>query len=213
MKNYEKMFTFFLSNKVNTETAEYKSRSFKLFMYINKSIIKCNQEDARRLKKCKMTIKLPIHLRYHAPNESSNQKPKEYTEVSLKKPNIFINNCSVHLNQNHYFDLDNIGNSNQNFDSEYSEYEELNYSYFNRTIKLPCEKNASVPNDYLIYISNFNKKSDDLQYQLNKNQINYMNFYEKICSFNELSFKKVRQFLFLKLKKKYLLLYMFYVDV
>ncbi len=191
MKKYEQMYTFFLSNKVNTETAEYKSRDFKLFIYINDNIIDCQQiSQHNKIKICKILIKLPIHLRYHAPNTSSNQKDNDYIEISLNKPKIFVNNCSVHLNQN--IDLDfTETHSSQSFYTEYTDLEDLNYNYSNMTIQLPCDKNLSVPNDYLIYISNFNKKSGELQYQLNKNQIYFMNYNENICKWNEIVFKEV----------------------
>ena len=103
MNSYDQMYKFYLSNKVNTETAEYKSRSFKIFIYVNTSVITCDHfENSKRVKTCKILIKLPIHLRYHAPNTSSQQKSNEYTEIILNKPNIFIKNCSAHLNQKDY---------------------------------------------------------------------------------------------------------------
>jgi hypothetical protein len=191
MKKYEQMYTFYLSNKVNTETAEYNSRNFKLFIYINNNIINCQELSQKsKIKKCKILIKLPIHLRYHAPNTSPDQKSNDYVEISLNKPKVFVNNCSAHLNQNIALDFTKT-HSSQSFYTEYTDFEDLNYNYSNMTINLPCDKNISVPNDYLIYISNFNKKSGELQYQLNKIQIDFMNFNEKICKFAELTFKEV----------------------
>lgn len=44
-KSYDQMFTFLLSNKVNTETAAYKARNFNLFLFINRNAVKCYSRD------------------------------------------------------------------------------------------------------------------------------------------------------------------------
>ena len=128
-----------MSNKVNTETAEYKSRSFKLLIYINKIIIDCQQlSPQNKIQICKILIKLTIHLRYQAPNTSSNQISNDYVEISLNKPKVFVNNCSARLNQNIVFDFTKT-HSSQSFYTEYTDFEDLNYNYCNMTIYLPCD--------------------------------------------------------------------------
>jgi hypothetical protein len=193
-KQYEQSYRVYLSNKVNTETAEYKSRSFKLFIYINQSLANCNRLKENTRETCEISIKLPIHLRYHGAKTSSsghmNKSTLEHIEITLKKPKVFVDKCSAHFLLNQNQEKKN-SESDRNYYSEQSDLEDLNYNYLNQTIELPCEKNASANNDYLIYISNFNRKSGALQYQLKKIQIDYMNFFEKICQWNEITFSQM----------------------
>lgn len=76
-KIYDRMFTFYLSNKVNTETAGYKSQNFQAFVYLAKSkeLLNCSRHESDKTitstrlaaVNCTLTIKLPIHVRYHSP--------------------------------------------------------------------------------------------------------------------------------------------------
>lgn len=95
---YKKSFSFILSRKVNTESAEYASRNFNLFMYLNPQIIKCyspddknitqylaNNTDAHLLKHfCRIFYRLPIHARYQSPSANG-----DYANFNLRAPNLF----------------------------------------------------------------------------------------------------------------------------
>lgn len=101
-KIYEQMYTFFLSNKVNTETAGYKSQNFQAFLYLARSGLNCSGNDnekpssiaqSSRLN-CTLTIKLPIHVRYHTPKiplgdscDACNESSLSLEEVSSSEEN------------------------------------------------------------------------------------------------------------------------------
>ena len=200
LKTYENMYTFFLSNKVNTETAEYKSKEFKLFIYINNKIINCNTLPPIRNTNstasidlaCKLSIKLPIHIRYHAPqstdtNETStkNGSTNEYFYFELRRPRLFVYNCTAHSNPRYKAD-----GSKENFFESNGDEEEIDYKYINNTLELPCEKNLTHKNDYLIYISNFYNGSN-----LDHEALHIPTFSEKLCLWNELKYEQVKQFI------------------
>jgi hypothetical protein len=146
---YLQMYKFILSNKVNTETAEYKSQRFKLYLYINKKIMNCgltasssssstfvlnstatvsfnvasgaqaaNNNTALTGNKktegkyCRIFIKLPIHMRYHAPSSDDNQHQQQqqkqqqqqqqqhamYFNWTQRRPRLYVTNCTAYLN-------------------------------------------------------------------------------------------------------------------
>jgi len=207
MKNYEKMYKFFLSNKVNTETAGYKSQEFQLFIYINNNIIKCNETTTSAQQKgylCKMEIKVPIHLRYNLPassrENSSNTNEKLYYNFTLRRPRIYVNNCQAHLKQTtveleERADESSLSpmNRNQNQDENYKMYRNQS-----RVLELPCERNTNSKTDYLIYLTNYNKNkvsvndsfANETNAKLGKSLI--YNSVE-MCTWNELSYKQVTQ--------------------
>lgn len=82
---YKQLFSFFLSEKVNTESIEYRSEQFMLFLFINKSLISCDDLS----KKCMVNFSYPFHLRYHAP--SSNYL---YLHFKLLYPRVLVANCN-----------------------------------------------------------------------------------------------------------------------
>lgn len=174
LKNFEKMYSFFLSNKVNTETAEYKSRHFQMFIYINNSIIDCDyatNDSSTNLSEyiCRFTIKIPLHVRYHAVSKSAaasklisidENSTDEYFNFTIKRPRLFITNCSAHLHQL-----------------------ELNPNKKNKILELPCERNRKSKNDYLIYLDNNN--------EYNKSSLKNLKLNENLCMWNELKLEQV----------------------
>lgn len=200
LKTYENMYNFFLSNKVNTETAEYKSKEFKLFLYINNKIINCNTLPPIRNNNsnnsidlaCKLSIKLPIHIRYHAPQSNDNDTnttngtTNEYFYFELKRPRLFVYNCTAHSNPR-YKDVGKTENSNEKF-FESTDEDDLDYKYINNTLVVPCEKNLTHKNDYLIYVNNFyNNSNNDHQGHHNY----YPTFTETLCLWNEIKYDQV----------------------
>ena len=213
MKNYEKMYKFFLSNKVNTETAGYKSQEFQLFIYINNNIIKCNETTSAQQKRyvCKMEIKLPIHLRYNLPsllkqelenssNSSLNSNEQLYYNFKLRRPRIYVNNCLAHLKQTNVELEEHADDSlNQNQNEKSSSNHDENYKIYrnqSRVLELPCERNTKSKTDYLIYLTNYNKNkvsvndsaSNETNTKLNKSLISNS---VEMCTWNELSYKQV----------------------
>lgn len=97
---YMRLFSFFLSDKVNTESIEYRSEPFMLFMIINKNLFSCDEIS----KKCNVSFSYPFHLRYHAPSIN-----KLHKNLKLIYPRVLVANCHDHdrINQNEFI-LKNI---------------------------------------------------------------------------------------------------------
>ena len=134
MKNYEQNYTFLLSNKVNTETAEYRSLKFKLFIYINRQIINCfetrNESNSSQFS-CRIFLKLPIHVRYHAPTSGPDN---QYYNFTVRRPRLFVTNCSLaEIQEKRVAQL-----------TENTELEKM--------IELPCDRDKKSFNDYLTFI-------------------------------------------------------------
>jgi len=158
-KNYDRMFTFLLSNRVNTETAAYKSRNFNLFLFINRNIVKCysqkndsdfleivnnqtsfnisdeEQADHAQLKTfCRIFIRIPIHVRYNEPVSSG-----DFIDFTLKSPHIYAANCT---NDN------NNAVRQEQFSSDYKlqnvDFHMLiNSSTFTDNLVFPCQKSSN----------------------------------------------------------------------
>lgn len=109
-KLYEQMYTFFLSNKVNTETAGYKSQNFQAFLFLVKSGLNCTSsglnENSSKLN-CTLTIKLPIHVRYHSPKIPLGDA---YNESSLTLVAVSSDENSTELFEQNEFDSSNDEN-------------------------------------------------------------------------------------------------------
>ena len=137
---YEKMYTFFLSNKVNTETAGYKSQNFQTLLYLNKSEeqLICGEEESiynmTTIKKsgpsklnCKLIIKLPIHVRYHSPKSSqydnrssSAAAASTWSQVeALDEATVhdLVENGTIHEDENDddHDSIDHEGETNEYF--------------------------------------------------------------------------------------------------
>lgn len=209
MKNYEKMYKFFLSNKVNTETAGYKSQEFQLFIYINNSIIKCNETSSAQQKgySCKMEIKVPIHLRYNLPSllkqereNCSNNNEQLYYNFTLRRPRIYVNNCLAHLKQTNveHTDESSLSAINQTQTEKPSNHDE-NYKIYrnqSRVLELPCERNTKSKTDYLIYLTNYNKNKVNVNDSSSNETNTKLNESLKsnsveMCTWNELSYRQV----------------------
>jgi hypothetical protein len=180
LKKYQYMFTFYLSNKVNSETAEYKSQDFELFIYINNKIISCNIYEETNSKNiteysCKILIKVPIHLRY----QTVSRIEGAYYNFTIKKPNFYWRD---------YNDEQNNFENTQNYISK----SEIN------SLELPCEKNASSNNDYLIYMKNYfkNKNNTNMVNISSNSYLYYLVFETKVCKWYEIPFEEVKFGLF-----------------
>lgn len=120
-KQYNSQYSFILSNRVNTETAEYKSLPFKLYLYIKNDLIKCDFIDVNKTADyvCKFSILLPIHARYRQPTEQLNNTGN-YFNFTLYRPKLFTRNLN---------------------DFETNDLNYLNDSLLNSSIlKFPCQK-------------------------------------------------------------------------
>lgn len=165
------MYSVYLSNKVNTETAEYRSRRFQVFLYLNNSTLKCQPQNEGN---CSMIIKMPIHIRYHAPlmeniseslNDSlkdTNQEYQQYFNFSLKKPRLLVSKCKNYFNQ----------------------FEQSETYLTQNSFKLPCEKNTKIRNDYLFYLDENNSSL------LNSSLVKYSSHEE--CEWSEILFDNRR---------------------
>lgn len=178
-KIYEQMYSFYLSNKVNTETAEYRSRKFQLFLFLNNDRLTCNERSvwdmtnetttSQKYKyRCRFTIRVPIHVRYHAPleyssntsisnitfenNSDEEESTNEYYKFVLKRPRIFVTSCTFKMAPKQI-----------NFD-----------------VELPCEKNKTLRNDYLFYLEN--KKTPNAS---------LLKDYQKLCNWEQVKFSQV----------------------
>lgn len=158
---YENMYSFYLSNRVNIETIEYRSTKFQLFLILNNERLTCNERseldvaNGEKYKyRCSLTIRVPIHVRYHAPFESSSNETKstnEFYKFSLNTSRIFATSCSLETDQ-----------TENNF-------------------KLPCEKNKTASrNDYLFFLDD--AKSAD-SFSLKDNL--------KLCIWKEVKYSQV----------------------
>jgi hypothetical protein len=209
MKNYEKMYKFFLSNKVNTETAGYKSQEFQLFIYVNNNIIRCNATTSAQQKAyiCKMQIKLPIHLRYNLPSLSnlqkgncSNKNEQFYYNFTLRRPRIYVNNCLAHLKQSNVKSEDSgADESSSNLLEKQSLSHDESYKMYrnqSRVLELPCERNTKSKTDYLIYLTNYNKNKVSTN-DSSSNETNtrlgesIRSNSVEMCTWNEISYKEV----------------------
>jgi hypothetical protein len=82
LKNYERSFLFTLSSKVSIEKAEYNSNEFEMFIFPNRNVMRSGS----------FTIRVPFHLRYHAPSSNSSM---EYLSFELNPPRLFLSQCVV----------------------------------------------------------------------------------------------------------------------
>ena len=137
LKNYEKMYTFLLSNKVNTESVGYRSLKFKLFIYINRDIISCQEANQTTNSSanpfCRIFLKLPIHVRYQSP---TSDVENQYYNFTVKRPRIFATNCSINLDKKVPLE---------------GEAEAVNESsdLLEKMIELPCERDKNSYDDYI----------------------------------------------------------------
>ena len=87
LKNYEQLFLFSMSRRVNIEKAEYNSRDFELFIFPEGNAI--NYKSKNNQMHGEFTLKVPIHIRYHDPEEV------EYINFTLNNPRLFLSNCNL----------------------------------------------------------------------------------------------------------------------
>ncbi len=91
-KQYASNYSFIFSNRVNTETSEYKAVPFKLFIFVNNDqLINCDFVDVNKRSDyvCKFSLSLPFHARYRAPQSNSY-----FLNFTLKRPLIFVRNLN-----------------------------------------------------------------------------------------------------------------------
>lgn len=91
-KQYTSNYSFIFSNRVNTETSEYKAVPFKLFIFVQSDqLINCDFVDvnARSDYVCRLMLSLPIHARYRAPQTNSY-----FFNFTLNRPLIFVRNLN-----------------------------------------------------------------------------------------------------------------------
>lgn len=110
---YVKNYTSIFSNRISTETAEYMSLPFNLFLFIQNDKINCDYSENNEYL-CILNVKLPLHARYQ--RAQSQTKSINFT---LNKPKLFVRN----LNDNKTNDLIN-----------------LDQLTFENNIKFPCKK-------------------------------------------------------------------------
>lgn len=182
LKKHQYMYNFYLSNKVNSETAEYKSQEFDLFIYINNKIINCNSSEETSVKansiveySCKILVKVPIHLRY----QTISRAESPYYNFTIKKPRFYwrdYNESSL---------VDGIENNNKS----YNKNSKSDFS----SLELPCEKNASSNNDYLIYMKNYykNKNNTNMMNISSNSYLYYLVFETSVCNWYEIPFEQV----------------------
>lgn len=203
-KMYEQTFTFYLSNKVNTETAGYKSQRFQLFMYIATNRFNCSTDDHYQLSNdtlvpkstflfnCHLNIRVPIHVRYHS-SKVSTQSPtdenenelngtdqestsSEYVQFTLKKPRIFVNaNCSTPAV---------IPAAQPTKSNVYKKPIIATPVPQVIEIELPCEKNKKLRNDYLFFVN------EDAKNKSNRTEL-LMNKFKSVCKWKETKFEYV----------------------
>jgi len=208
------MFTFYLSNKVNTETAGYKSQNFQAFIYLAKSnqLLNCSHGDGDSTKiiNCTLTIKLPIHVRYHSPkiplgdacNESSLSLVSVAADPGDQNRTEQVNknedeSAAVSGETNGYFRF-NIRKPRLLFTSNCSFHVKqstnkppskimpVNSTKFVE-FDLPCQKNKSVRNDYLFALS------DEIN-ATNRSAESIAKKYSSVCKWREYKFEKVSSF-------------------
>ncbi len=185
LKKHQYMYSFYLSNKVNSETAEYKSQEFDLFIYIKNRIINCNSSEEINLNNnvkeysCKMLVKVPIHLRY----QTISRTEGPYYNFTIKKPRFFWRDYNASsLDEKNNFE----NNQNSNYNSNSSLY----------SLELPCEKNASSNNDYLIYMKNYykNKNNTNMVNISSNSYLYYLVFETNVCNWYEIPFTEVKYY-------------------
>lgn len=137
---YKSFYQAIFSNKVNTETADYRSQPFKLLLYLNNDKIQCDFVETNKTNYvCKISIELPVHARYKKP-DSHSKLNQIYFNFTLNRPKIFIRN----LNDNQTNDLSTL---TSDIDTNSS------------NLFLPCQKTSY---DYLFQIRSL--KNDTSNY-------------------------------------------------
>lgn len=91
---YNQLFLFFLSQKVNTESIEYRSEPFMLFLLIKKCLLLCNESSNL----CNISFSYPFHLRYHAPSDNYL-----YQRFKIVSPRFLVSDCSQDLKDQNEF--------------------------------------------------------------------------------------------------------------
>lgn len=138
---YGSSYKAVFSNKVSTETAEYRSQPFKLFLYLNIDRIQCDFIEANQTSyACKFSIELPVHARYKKPI-SHAETNQAYFNFTLSRPKIFIRN----LNDNKTNDL-----------SALSVGEQLDTN--SSVLFFPCQKSTY---DYLFQFKSLANNTDN----------------------------------------------------
>ena len=261
LAKYARMYTFYMSNKVSTETAGYKSQRFQLFIYIHSDIIHCSPirsphnsstrassasstsatANATTVKRsssssskrydCTMRIQVPIHVRYQAPSSTS-----KYVNFTLKTPGLYAHNCSIAQSAVERSGGDARGDerdltppqptmivslgtatprdnaivaeaaSHENEHNERPLATESSSSATSQvgpldlpdTLELPCTKNTSTNNDYLIYLINYaaNRNKPEMKDINTNSYLYYLVFNATLCNWSRLSFSRVKHYFY-----------------
>ena len=120
--NYKRMFKFLLSNKVNTETAEYKSQKFQMYTYLNKTnTINCNMTIDEYLEMNEIDLGnassveasgianfermlanrdskiclISFKLPVHARYHSPSKNGTQYYNATLNNPKLYYSQCNL----------------------------------------------------------------------------------------------------------------------
>jgi len=183
-KNYERMYSFVFSNKVNTESARYDALKFNIFLYLQPNLTHCYAPSKENLFNssvseydeteylCRIFVRLPIHVRYREP------ATEEYVNFTLKNPQLFQK--AVLQRQ---LELNNLNWSML-----------INSSDFTDVLAFPCVKETRKPkSDRLI-----NERANDYltKTYLKKTSLIDMS---KFCTWNKLSFVSLTEQTHLKI--------------
>ncbi|RNA20268.1 hypothetical protein BpHYR1_035590 [Brachionus plicatilis] len=79
---------------VNTESIEYRSEPFMLFLLIKKCLLLCNESSNL----CNISFSYPFHLRYHAPSDNYL-----YQRFKIISPRFLVSDCSQDLKDQNEF--------------------------------------------------------------------------------------------------------------
>ena len=120
--SYKRMFKFLLSNKVNTETAEYKSQKFQMYTYLNKTnTFNCNMTIDEYLETNEIDLGnsssvqasgianfdrllanrdskiclISFKLPVHARYHSPSSNGTQYYNATLNSPKLYYSQCNL----------------------------------------------------------------------------------------------------------------------
>jgi hypothetical protein len=83
LKTQERTLLYTISSPVSVEKPEYGASEFELFVFPNRNVMRSGA----------FTVRVPIHLRYHAP--STTDLSAENAIIELTAPRLFLSQCVV----------------------------------------------------------------------------------------------------------------------
>lgn len=197
-KNYDKFYSFILSNKVNTESAEYKSQSFKLYLYVNRNVIKCYPSNIKNFKQmfferqsplnlskeispndlnyfCTIFIRLPIHVRYHEPVLNG-----DYANFTLRPPSLYASRCTNYIKK--YSETYKL----ENFDIDML----INSKNLKTNLVFPCKKGVKEKDLHTLVIQNTNDYLTKTFLKKNQRDVDYESINaSNLCIWESLAFE------------------------